>query len=180
LDGVLANTIAACCKIINDRHSTHFQASSFVHWKAWEIANISRDEFFRSLDEAWFDWRTIPPTEERLAEKVEKLRQLSNVDIVTSRSLETVASAKSWLKDQGIKFNSFVRTDSGMDKAGLGYDLFIDDSPELMSALSSKPDRYGILYAQPWNQELPTLPRICRVDSWNQIPQLVCKLLKVK
>jgi hypothetical protein len=172
--------MAACCRIINRRHSTHFEVSSFVHWKAWEIANISRDEFFRSLDDAWFDWGTIPPTEEQLAEKVGKLLEFSNVDIVTGRSPATVASAKSWLKAQRIRFNSFVRTDSGMDKADLNYDVFIDDSPELMSVLTSRPDRHGILYTQPWNKELPAIPRISRVDSWGNIPERVREILNVE
>jgi hypothetical protein len=169
--------MAACCKIINTRHRTHFEVSSFVKWQAWEIANISKDEFFRTLDEAWFDWRTIPPTEGRLAQKVGKLLEFSMMDIVTSRSPETVASAKSWLKAQRIKSNSFVRTNSGMDKADLNYDIFIDDSPELMSALTSRPDRHGILYTQPWNKGLPVMPRIARVDSWSRIPERAREML---
>jgi 5'(3')-deoxyribonucleotidase len=177
LDGVLANTMAACCRIINARHLTHFEVASFVHWEAWQIANISRDEFFRSLDDAWFHWRTIPPTEEQLAEKVGKLLEFSKVDIVTSRSPETVASARAWLKAERIRFNSFIRTNSGMDKADLDYDVFVDDSPELMSALALKPDSYGILYTQPWNKELPTMPRISRVDSWSQIPERAREIL---
>jgi len=173
LDGVLANTMEVCCKIINMRHSTHFKVSSFNRWKAWETANISKDEFFRILDEAWFEWRSLPPTEERLAEKVGKLLEFSKVDIVTGRSPETVASAKSWLKTQEIKFNRFVRTNSGTEKVDLNYDVFIDDSPEVMSALSSKPNGHAILYTQPWNREIQEMPRILRANSWDKIPELV-------
>jgi len=180
LDGVLANTMAACCDIINRKHSTHFEVSSFIRWNAWEIANITPDEFFRTLDQAWFDWRTIPPTEKDLAEKVGRLREFGRVDIVTSRSPETTAAAKAWLEAQEIHYGSFVRTNSGMDKLDLSYDVFIDDSPDLMLGLRSKPGRYGILYTQPWNKELPTMPRICRVDSWDKIPGLVQVMLNTK
>jgi len=179
LDGVLADTMTACCRMINMAHSTHLQVSSFVHWKAWEIANITKDEFFRDLDEAWFHWQMIPPTETRLAEKIQKLLEIAKVDIVTGRSSKTVTPAKAWLRQHGIQYNSFVRTDSGMDKLRLSYAIFIDDSPELMEAISSTTDRRGILYTQPWNKELAINSRIFRVDSWNQIPKIVAEILRI-
>jgi hypothetical protein len=135
------------------------------------------DEFFRTLDEAWLDWPTIPPTEEQLAEKVGRLQDFGKVDIVTARSLQTVPSAKSWLNSQKIKFNSFVRTNSGMDKVNLDYDVFIDDSPDVMAALSSRPDRHGIIYTQPWNEKVHLVRGIRRVESWNEIPEIVLKIL---
>jgi len=177
LDGVLANTMAPVCKIINRRHSAHFDVSSFVRWQAWEIAQITKDEFFRTLDEAWFDWKTIPPTEEHMVEKVSRLLEFGKVDIVTGRSLETVAAANSWLEEQGIRFNTFVRTEDVKGKAKLNYDVFIDDSPELMSQLSLGSSRHGILYTQPWNRESPIMPRISRVNSWNEIPGVVRKIV---
>jgi 5'(3')-deoxyribonucleotidase len=180
LDGVLANTIIPLCKSVNMRHSTHWEASSFVQWKAWETAHITKEEFFRTLDEAWFDWSTIPPTEEDIAEKLSRLREFGKVDLVTGRSPETVASARFWLTEQGIGFNSFVRTSSGMDKAKLNYDIFIDDSPDLMSLLTSSRDRHGILYTQPWNKNSPRMPRISRVSCWNEIPEVVRGILMSK
>jgi hypothetical protein len=169
--------MAACCRIINKKHSTHFEVTSFVKWRAWETANISKDEFFRTLDDAWNDWRTIPPTEEHLSEQIGRMLEFSKVDIVTGRSPETVASAKSWLRNQEIKFNGFVRTNSGQEKAELDYQIFIDDSPELMLELTSKPARCGILYTQPWNKDMPTMQQILRVDSWAQIPERVHAIL---
>jgi uncharacterized HAD superfamily protein len=180
LDGVLANTMAACCKVINKRYSTHFEVSSFNQWNAWEIAGISKDEFFRILDQAWFEWQTIPPTEQNLAEKVSKLSRFSEVDIVTGRSAETVTPAKSWLETQGVRFNAFVRTNSGIEKVDLNYDVFIDDSPEVISAVSSKVKTYAILYTQPWNEEIREMPKTLRADSWDQIPELVHGILDSK
>jgi hypothetical protein len=155
----------------------HFGVSSLDRWKAWEILQITKDEFFRTLDEAWFDWRMIPPTEEHIAEKVGRLFEFGKVDIVTGRSLETVAPANFWLKEHGIRFNSFVRTEKGNDKAKLNYDVFIDDSPELMSQLSSDSTGYGIMYTQPWNREYSIRPHITRVNSWNQIPEIIQKVV---
>ena len=176
LDGVLANTIVSFCRIINERHSTRFEPSSFVRWKAWEIANIPKEEFFRTLDEAWYNWRTIPPTEEKIGEKVRALKHLGRVDIVTGRSPETVAPALSWLGEHGVLFDSFVRTDGVVEKARLAYDILVDDSPDLMEMIVSTTDKFGIVYTQPWNKDTPALSRIQRADRWEQIPNLVRKI----
>ena len=173
LDGVLADTIVPCCRITNARYSKNLEPESITKWKAWELVGISENEFFRALDDAWSNWRNIPPTEDHLAEKVEKLLPIGIVDIVTGRSPGTVAPAKSWLKEQGIKFNSFVRTNGAMDKLRLNYEIFIDDSPELMAALAGKEGKRGVLYSQPWNREVAVGQEVSRVESWVDIPERV-------
>jgi len=178
LDGVLANTMETFCKLINSRRSTHFQVSSFNRWKAWETAGISKEEFFHILDEAWFDWQNLPPTEQNLSKKVGKLHEFGTVDIVTGRSPETVAPAKRWLENQKIVFCEFVRTNSTIEKADLNYDIFIDDSPELVSPLTSKPNCHAILYTQPWNAEVQQTPKASRADSWDQIIEMTFTILK--
>ncbi len=180
LDGVLANTMFPFCRVLNQRHSTQFNVDSFVRWNAWEIAHITKDEFFRTLDEAWFDWKAIPPTEEDIAEKVARLGEFGRVDIVTGRSPETVAPAKSWLKRYGIPFNAFVRTASTRAKVKLDYELFIDDSADLMSLLASSLDKHGVLYTQPWNRDASDMPRIVRVHRWNEIPDILRELTAAK
>jgi 5'(3')-deoxyribonucleotidase len=176
LDGVLANTILPLCKTINEHHSTQFKASSFIRWNAWEIARIPKEEFFRTLDEAWYNWKTLPPTEENIGKKVGRLQTLGRVDIVTGRSPGTVAPAHSWLKQHEVPFHSFVRTNGTMEKAELAYDIFIDDSPDLMRGIASTHDKYGIVYTQPWNKDTPRTSRILRVESWDQIPGVVRKI----
>ena len=176
LDGVLANTIQRFCTMINARHSTRFDNSSFTHWNGWEIAHIPKEEFYRTLDEAWYNWKEIPPTEEDIGKKVGRLHRLGRVDIVTGRSPDTVPPAHSWLKEHKVPFHSFVRTDGIMAKVELAYDIFIDDSPELMKGLASTPDKHGIIYTQPWNRDSPGTERILRVERWSQIPAAIRKL----
>ena len=180
LDGVLADTMVSFCKLVNLRHTTRFEVSSFEQRKAWETAHITPEEFFRTLDEAWLDWQSIPPTEANLSESVGRLQKFGRVDIVTGRSLGTVDSAKRWLEDKGIKFNSFVRTNSTMDKAKLKYDVYVDDSPELMSYLGLSSDRVGILYTRPWNRNLLVRAPIFRADTWSLIPEMVKEVLNSK
>jgi len=169
--------MSSFCRITNERHGTHFDVSSFVQWNAWEIAHITKDEFFRTLDEAWFDWKTIPPTERNIGVKVRQLLEFGRIDIVTGRSPETVDSANHWLQDHEITFDSFVRTNTGAEKSKLSYDIFIDDSPDLMSDLASKLHTHGILYTQPWNKTIRRISSITRVKDWNQIPGVIREII---
>jgi uncharacterized HAD superfamily protein len=173
LDGVLADTIVSASKILNIRLGRAFTPESFVEWKAWKTAGVTRDEFFGSLDEAWFAWESIPPTEENLDIKVGKLADFGMVDIVTGRSAATVPQANSWLKRYRIPFDSFVRTiNNSKAKLTLNYDLYIDDSPELMALVASQLHSFGILYTQPWNKDFEAMPRIFRVERWDEIPKI--------
>jgi len=176
LDGVLADTAKSLCRILNSRYSTAYTPEVFDRWNAWEVAQISRDEFLRTLDEAWFDWRTMPAIESELASKVLRLTKFGTIDIVTGRSEVTVPFAREWLQLQGITYTNFVRTASVNAKADLDYDIFIDDSEFLMSLIASRLIGVGILYTQPWNRSAKNMPRIFRANSWEEIPRLITRI----
>jgi uncharacterized HAD superfamily protein len=170
LDGVLADTMVTFCKILNQHHSTKFTVNSFVQWNAWQIAHIPKEEFFRTLDEAWFEWKSIPAVEDHIGDAVEGIHRFGRVDIVTGRSQATVRAAMNWLKAHKIPYEDFVRTESTKAKATLSYDVFIDDSAELMSLVASSLDTYGIIYTQPWNRNVEDMQRVFRVETWKDIP----------
>jgi len=180
LDGVLANTMLTFCQILNKRHSTHFTVESFDRWNAWQIAHIPRNEFMHTLDEAWFNWRDIASVEERLGNRISDIRAFGSVDIVTGRSQRTIQNAKAWLKEHEISYDHFVRTVSTNAKAKLSYDVFIDDAAELMSAISSGLDRFGVLYTQPWNRNAGSMPRIFKVDKWSQVSGVLEEISAIK
>lgn len=175
LDGVLADTMQTFCMLLNARRSTHFTVDQFDSWTAWEIAKISKDEFIRTLDEAWFNWKDIPPVEENLSNQVVGLSRVGQVDIVTGRSEATVPYATDWLHSQNIRYNRFVRTESTAAKSYLDYDVFIDDSSSLMQLIASRLFGIGILYQQPWNKTAADLPRIFKVKRWNEILPLLTR-----
>ena len=173
LDGVLADTIQTLCKILNVRHSAAYTPAVFDRWNAWEVVRISREEFLRTLDEAWFNWKEVPAMEEDLAAKVSRLNKFGTVDIVTGRSEVTVPFAQEWLQYHKIPYVKFVRTASGSAKADLDYDIFIDDSDYLMSLIASRLFGFGILYTQPWNRSATEMPRIFRVNNWDEILRVI-------
>ena len=177
LDGVLADTMVSVVQLLNRDRSQKLTVESFVRWRAWEIAGITKGQFLRALDESWFSWESIPQTEENLKVNMSRLMELGIVDIVTGRSSATVTHANSWLKSHGIPFDSFVRTSNSTNaKLALNYDLFVDDSPELMTVLASRLHGFGVLYLRPWNRSFSEMPRIFRAERWDQIPGIVKEL----
>src|SRR5713226_10681928 len=83
LDGVLAETMEPWCKRTNDLLGTKLGLDDLDTWASWTKFGMTRDQFFRLLDETWDDWESIPPTEPNLARKVAKLRPLGSLDVVT-------------------------------------------------------------------------------------------------
>jgi uncharacterized HAD superfamily protein len=173
LDGVLAEPMTVWCELYSKRHGESLSLEDIRAWEVWKVVKISRDEFFRTLDDAWIEWERIPATEEDVGQHVKLLREFGTVDVVTGRSVRTVGPAKEWLKTHSIPYDRFVRTESTLAKIHLDYDVFVDDSPRLMELIASRSVARGILYTRPWNRDahLPTVIR--RVTKWAEIPSIV-------
>ena len=173
LDGVLAEAMIIWCDLYNRRYSRSLSFEDIRGWDAWKLVNISRNEFFTILDDAWSEWERMPPTEEDVSQQVKLLNELGTVDVVTGRSARTVEQAKEWLKMYEIQYNRFVRTESTVSKIRLDYDVFVDDSPQLMERIASRSTALGILYTRPWNRESQMPPVVRRANSWSEIPPIV-------
>ncbi len=178
LDGVLAETMTAWCKRANEQLGTRLSLDDLDTWASWKKFGITRDQFFRLLDEAWDEWEEVPPTEPDLAGKVAKIHALGALDIVTGRSKRTVAGAKNWLAREGIPYERFVRVPGIKDKVVLNYDVYIDDAPELMPLISRNPVMRGILYERPWNRDVADMRGVFKVENWEQIPKIIRGLNK--
>ena len=176
LDGVLAETMDAWCKKANEEFGKSLKLEDLNTWASWGIVGISKNDFYRILDEVWDSWKEIPPTEPGIAEKVAKIENFGQLDIVTGRSLNTLESVKKWLKYHHVRYENFVRVRGWRDKVHLDYDVFIDDAPELMPMISRSPLAWGILYDRPWNSDVLDMPRVLKAKNWGQIPELLQKI----
>jgi uncharacterized HAD superfamily protein len=178
LDGVLAETMTAWCKRANEQLGTRLSLDDLDTWASWKKFGITRDQFFRLLDEAWDEWEEVPPTETDLASKVAKIHALGVLDIVTGRSKQTVEGAKNWLAREKIPYERFIRVPGIKDKVLLNYDVYIDDAPELMPLISRNPVMRGILYERPWNRDVANMRGVFKVENWEQIPKIIRGLNK--
>jgi len=170
LDGVLAESMLVWCKRANEEFGTRLKMEDLDSWSAWKKFPISKDDFYRILDESWDDWLEIPPTEPDLAEKVSRIEKFGNLDIVTGRSKRTVEAARNWIDNQKVGYRHFVRVLGWRDKILLDYDVYIDDAPDLMPLISRSPTAWGILYERPWNKSVIDIPKILKVKAWREVP----------
>ncbi len=170
LDGVLAESMLVWCKRANEEFGTRLKMEDLDSWSAWKKFPISKDDFYRILDESWDDWLEIPPTEPDLAEKVSRIEKFGNLDIVTGRSKRTVEAARNWIDNQKVEYRHFVRVLGWRDKILLDYDVYIDDAPDLMPLISRSPTAWGILYERPWNKSVIDIPKILKVKAWREVP----------
>lgn len=176
LDGVLAESMLVWCERANKEFGTNLKFEDLDTWSSWKKFAISKDDFYRILDESWEDWKQVPPTEPGLASKVARIASFGDVDLVTGRSRNTEDAARSWVENQRIRYRHFVRVAGWRDKPVLNYDVYIDDAPDLMELISHAPGSWAILYDRPWNRNVPAMPKIFRTEGWNQIPSLLEKI----
>lgn len=176
LDGVLAETMDAWCKRANEEFGMALKLEDLTTWASWGVVGVSKNDFYRILDEVWDSWEEIPPTEDNISEKSSKIRYFGQIDIVTGRSLRTVEAVKKWLEHYRVEYDHFVRVRGWRDKVYLNYDVYIDDAPELMPLISRRPVSWGILYDRPWNRDVVDLPKVLKAKNWNDIPSLLKKV----
>jgi 5'(3')-deoxyribonucleotidase len=173
LDGVLAESMLVWCGRANKEFGTRLRMEDIDSWSWWKRTPISKDDFYRILDESWDEWQEIPPTEPEIARKVARIEKFGDIDIVTGRSKRTVEAARSWVDSQKVRYRRFVRVLGWRDKIFLDYDVYIDDAPDLMPLISRSPTAWGVLYERPWNQSVENMPKILKAKSWRQVPSLL-------
>src|SRR5437667_4816358 len=161
------------CERANKEFGTHLKMEDLDSWSSWKRFAISKDNFYRILDESWDEGREIPQTEPEIAEAVARLEKFGGLDIITRRSKRTVDVARSWVDSQKIRYRRFVRVLGWRDKILLDYDVYIDDAPDLMPLISHSPTAWGVLYERPWNRSVRELPRVLKAKNWRQVPALL-------
>jgi 5'(3')-deoxyribonucleotidase len=180
LDGVLAESMFVWCELANKEFGTRLRMEDLDSWSSWKKFAISKDDFYRILDESWDEWQKIPPTEPELAEKVARIEKFGDLDIVTGRSKRTVDAARSWVDDQKVPYRRFVRVLGWRDKILLDYDAYIDDAPDLMPLISQSPASWGVLYERPWNKNVGDMSKVLKAKSWRQVPALLKRIQQAK
>ena len=173
LDGVLAESMLVWCARVNREFGKRLKMEDLDSWSSWNKFSISKDDFYRILDESWDEWQEIPPTEPEIAEKVAPIEKFGDLDIVTGRSKRTVEAARSWVDSQKVRYRRFVRVLGWRDKILLDYDVYIDDAPDLMPLISRSPTAWGVLYERPWNRSVGNMPKVLKAKSWRQVPALL-------
>ncbi len=173
VDGVLADVILSWIKQSN-RHRDRLTKEQITSWDFWRSHNINRYDFYKELSDCWKSWKTVPPTEKSLSRSTKRLSEFGQVDIVTAREKSTDEFVRQWLSLHDISYDSYVSVVDGTLKAGLDYDVFIDDSPLNATALAEK-NRTVLLYEQPWNADFHN-PKSVRISSLSDAIERISRI----
>ena len=150
-DGVLAHTMGLWVDEFNRRHPSKKTVITDV--KKWsffqyEPFSITYDEAFDIFDYCWRHAEYIKPLETDQNFRIEELKELGTVDIVTS-IIKNKDNIRKWLSTYELKPNDIIFNE---EKWNLDYDIFIDDSPVNAAHFIEK-GKINVLYDQPWNRE---------------------------
>lgn len=108
-----------------------------------------------------------------------------DVEIVTGRPATSHAATEAWLRAAGLgafpvtyvnKYGRLFSQDgdapemvSRDDLLKRHYDIAIDDSPLILSALAAWTETRVLVYDRPWNRDFALAPNMVRVKSWAEI-----------
>ena len=162
IDGVLADTMRIWLKLCNDRFDMNLTYDQIDRWNFWRDKGMEEIDMETLFNDAWEDWKTLPPTENNLSRKVELLHELGIVDIVTARNSMTIANVTKWLDKEKIRRNSVVVVEPDQTKGHLDYDVFIDDSPLNLLDIADK-GKFALCYDQPWNRNISQRENLLRI-----------------
>ena len=128
--------------------------------KDWDFFNRFGEKFWEAYEYAWTNYEKIPLTDPTVVATINKLSKYRVVDIVSARPEEYRDVTEAWLDMHGIKYRKLILLHPVYEKSALpGYDLYVDDNPNLVRAIYNK----VVLYDQPWNRNVKAFARIRRM-----------------
>lgn len=82
----------------------------------------------------------------------------------------------------GSHYKEIITVDPKENKLDYEADIYIDDNPNMAEKMHEHPDRYLLLYSQPWNQEFidEKSDNVWRVWGWNEITLAVDLIKRIK
>lgn len=179
VDGVLADAMPSWLRLCNDRFNLNLTYDQIDKWNFWKDKGMSVKDFERIFNDAWADWKSIPPTEEKLSKKVDLLHKLGYVDIVTGRSPTTMENVTKWLDMQKIRRNRIIVVESDQTKGYLDYDIFIDDSPLNVVDVAER-GKTALVYDQPWNRDVSQRENLLRVRDLSEAVTRIRAMLGIR
>lgn len=173
-DGVLGNTMALWVDEFDRLHpSKKANIWDINEWNFFDKSpfDINVDETFEIFDFCWKHWEQIKPIEVEQSYKINELRKLGKVDVV-SAIVKNKDSIRKWLSAQNIEIDDIVFT---QEKWKLKYNYYIDDSPSNASKIKIE-GKICLLYDQKWNRDVKTNGNIRRVYNLNHAIDVIRRL----
>jgi 5'(3')-deoxyribonucleotidase len=155
-DGTLADTASFVCELINFKRDAAISPNDVTHWDWWDEHGFDKD-FWAAYDlmDRTHLRRAIRPISPLACAIIKYLQQGGHYEfeVVTMNKERAAADMVAWLFGHGLDIPVRAVGRIGVEKkTALGYDMFIDDAPQLAEAVAKLPDKWMILVDQPWNR----------------------------
>lgn len=175
MENVLADPKSWFLEVYNDRHGTEYRIDDVTHWD-WVQDEIEFDEFMQTINNGWRSHTDeIAALDDDLCTCFHQLTTIpdSTVDIVTART-GVEREMQQWLDRHDVtEYDEFISIDPYDTKATLGYDIYIDDNPNLATNLDSDQTQYLVTW--PWNQSARDHPRTIPVNRVSDAITDLCR-----
>jgi len=190
VDGVLIDTMITFCNIYNDVYdgSEGFKRKTVEDVTSWQFNHEwgLPDEGLWNIFDLVSQQLLFVPIIDPLASKImRKLRKKYIVDVVTAREEDDrdVLVRKLWKHRiiEGVNYDCLHIVDRHdfTAKLSMNYNIYIDDSPNLVEEIKKHKDKLLLLYDQPWNQHCDcSSNNIIRVKSWREVWKVILLLRK--
>jgi len=174
VDGVLANVSAAVLGRVSLEVGRPVTLADVTSWNWLSRFGLSDDYFARTYCDLWevYPPDAVEPYERRVGEYMDALCKDNQVDIVTGHNESSRHAVETWLKSHRIPYHDLIMHGCFVSKAGLAYDVIVDDSPSLAKKIAADPrGRLLFLFDQLYNRDIPSSPAVMRVVSLNDVIQ---------
>lgn len=134
------------------------------HKHKWHFEGGGLEKFMQCTDRIWGEEpERVPLVEQCVPYVAKQLHSDHTLDIVTNRAGHD-DNLQWWLDEQGIPYRQFISNPTGTDKTEYGYDVYIDDSPDILGNGARV-----MLRDQPWNRGIETGDNVTRIKSLKEI-----------
>lgn len=187
MDDILCETAASLCRLASARFGAHVayaDVRDFDLQKSFGLTDGQMRDFMRAAHEPSC-LLSYPATPGAVAGLQALATAGHAVEIVTGRPASSHAATEAWLAAAGLaafpvtyvnKYGRLFSQDGDapemVSREALlkrRYDLAIDDSPLILSALAAWTETRVLVFDRPWNRGFALAPNMTRVSGWAEI-----------
>ena len=177
-DDTIADQTAILLPLMNWKLGTATKAEE-LEWDFFHRNQITEDAFWQIHDlyDSTYLRRAMPPVDPYAFPVVKELvRKGHKVDIVTRNEKRGHDSIRAWLFMHGLDLRVRPIGRGGGDaKARLGYDVFVDDNPQLADVIRRHPSKRLVIYERPWNRKVEVGRNIFRASDWLEVREILAR-----
>lgn len=168
VDAVLADLMSPAIVLLNERYGLGLEYETL----RWGEEGVSREKFFRILDEVW-NSGLIKPMEPMLDGHLEDLCNAGHeILIITRRGKASREAVLAWLHAQQMPYDAVVFVGI-TPKLEYPIEVLIDDHPEIGWEARLYPEKEVAVRDQPWNRGCLMASNAYRVESLGQFARWI-------